>query len=173
MTPISGAQTFLDALTDAIAAAGAYNKQDQASPAAVLWPDNDRQWEGVVPLLGNRVPVFVLGEYSPEKRTGPAYWLRCIIARTIPHPDLPSARVPVLYLPGYGRQDIRALETCPYRTPKPLAELQYRGVLWTQKNGRDWTISAFLQSRDGGLGIEVGADAGNQGSAATLSREAC
>ena len=36
---------------------------------------------------------------------------------------------------------------------QPLAELQYRGVLWSQKNGRDWTVNAFVQSRDGGLGI--------------------
>ena len=103
----------------------------------------------------------MLGEYSPDERTGPAYWLRCVVARTIPHPDVPPERVPVLYLPGYSRQDIRALETCPLKL-RPLAELQYRGVLWTQKNGRDWTIGAFLQSKDGGLGIEVGGDLGTK-----------
>ena len=31
-------------------------------------------------------------------------------------------------------------------------------MLWAQKKGRDWTIAAFLQNRDGGLGIEVAAD---------------
>src|SRR5579885_3798210 len=36
----------------------------------------------------------------------------------------------------------------------PLAELQYRGVLWTHRNGRDWTVGAFLGSSDG-LGIDV------------------
>ena len=51
----------------------------------------------------------------------------------------------------------RAIEECP-RWLQPLAELQYRGVLWTHKNGRDWTIAAFLQSPDGGLGIPVAAD---------------
>ena len=161
MSTLPGVQTFLDALADAIEAASAYNRQDQAPPVTVLWPDNDRQWDDLVPLLMDRLPVFVLGEYSPVERTGPAYWLRCVIARTIPHPDLPPERVPVLYLPGYGRQDIRALETCPAKL-QPLAELQYRGVLWTQKNGRDWTISAFLQSQDRGLGIEVGADLGTR-----------
>ena len=39
-----------------------------------------------------------------------------------------------------------------------MAELQYRGVIWSHKNGRDWTIAGFLQSADGGLGIAVGAD---------------
>ena len=161
MTTISGAQTLLDALVHALEEARAYNKQDQESPAALLWPDEGRQWENLLPLLQDRLPIFVLGGYSPNERTGPAYWLRCVIARTIQHPDLPPGRVPVLYLPGYARQHIRALEDCPEEL-KPLAELQYRGVMWNQKNSRDWTISAFLQSRDGGLGIEVGADQGTK-----------
>ena len=161
MTTAAVAQTFLDALVDALERAGAYNRQDQAPPAAVLWPDEGRQWESLLPLLRERLPVFALGEYSPDERTGPAYWLRCVIARTIQHPDLPPGRAPVLYLPGYARQHVRALEDCP-KELKPLAELQYRGVLWNQKNGRDWTISAFLQNRDGGLGIDVGADQGTR-----------
>ncbi len=41
---------------------------------------------------------------------------------------------------------------------KVLAELQYRGVLWTQRNGRDWTLYAFLESKDGGLGIKLASD---------------
>ena len=41
---------------------------------------------------------------------------------------------------------------------KPLVELQYRGVCWTQKNGRDWTVEAFLVSDDGGLGLDVAHD---------------
>ena len=157
MTTSSVPRTFLDALADAIEAASSHNRQDQVPPAAVLWTDEARQWSDLLPLLKNRLPLFVLGKYSPDEHTGPAYWLRCIIARTIPHPGLPPGKVPVLYLPGYSRQDLRALETCPVEL-SPLAELQYRGVLWSQKNGRDWTVSAFLQSRDGGLGIRVEGD---------------
>ena len=157
MTTVSRARTFLDALADAIEAASAHNRQDQVPPVAVLWPDEDRQWEALLPLLKDRLPLFVLGKYSPEQHIGPAYWLRCIIARTIPHPGLPPEKVPVLYLPDFSRQHIRSLEDCPAEL-KPLAELQYRGVLWTQKNGRDWTVNAFLQSRDGGLRIRVEAD---------------
>ena len=152
------AQTLLDALVDALEAAGAYNRQDQESPAAVLWPDEGRHWESLLPLLRARLPVFALGGYSPNERTGPAYWLRCVIARTIQHPDLPPEGVPILYLPGHARQHVRALEDCP-EALKPLAELQYRGVLWNQKNGRDWTISAFLQRV---LGIDVAADQGTR-----------
>ena len=66
--------------------------------------------------------------------------------------------MPVLYLPGYSRQEMRGLESCPVEL-QPLAELQYRGVMWSQKNGRDWTVNAFLQSREGGgLGIRVEGD---------------
>ena len=161
MTTTSRPRTFLDALVQAVQAVSAYNSQDLAPPTTVLWPDEDRQWESLLPQLMVRMPLFVLGEYLPEIRTGPAYWLRCIIARTISHPDLTLDQVPVLYLPGFSRQHIRALEGCPSEL-KPLAELQYRGAVWNQKNGRDWTINAFLQSRDGGLGIGMGADSGTK-----------
>ena len=31
-------------------------------------------------------------------------------------------------------------------------------MLWTQKNSRDWTIKAFLQNTDSGLGLDVSSD---------------
>lgn len=40
--------------------------------------------------------------------------------------------------------------------------LQYRGVCWTQKNGKDWTVKAFLMAEDGGLGLDVARDAATQ-----------
>ena len=101
--------------------------------------------------------------YSPwenthlTRTTGPAYWLRCIIARKIPHPSLQDGQVPVLYLPGHSRSEFRIMESCPPKL-QPLAELQYRGILWSQRNGKDWTIGALLQSKEGGLGIDVGLD---------------
>ena len=150
-------RTFLDTVAGALERASAYNKQDQDPPVAVLWPDKERQWEALTPRFRELLPIFALGSYAPGMRTGPAYWLRCIVAHTIPHVALAADQVPILYLPGYSRQDVRAGEDCP-RELQPLAELQYRGVLWAQRNGRDWTISAFIQSEDGGLGIEVGAD---------------
>ena len=151
-------RTFLDSLVAAISEAKKYNSQDQAPPVAVLWPDKDRQWEPLMPTLRNQSPIFALGEYDPEEHRGPAYWLRCIIARTIDHPGLQPDEIPVIYLPGYSRRDLRIMESCPPEL-EPLAELQYRGVIWTQKNARDWTISAFLQnSGDDGLGIWVASD---------------
>ena len=43
--------------------------------------------------------------------------------------------LPVIYLPGVSRQDLRAVETCPDHL-KPIVELQYRGVIWSQINAR-------------------------------------
>lgn len=149
--------TFFDALVVALNRAGSYNKNDQTPPVVVLWPDKERQWEPLLPRLRARLPILTLGEYAPEQRMGPAYWLRAMIARALPDDQLPADVTPILYLPGVSKHEIRAVEESP-RALQPLAELQYRGALWTQKNGRDWTLTAFLQSADGGLGIEVSGD---------------
>ncbi len=60
-------------------------------------------------------------------------------------------------MPGVSRQTLRAVEDCPDEL-KPLVELQYRGTVWTQKSGRDWTVLAFLVSQEGGLGLDVAED---------------
>lgn len=154
---MSDSRTFLDALADALKAASVYNRNDQAPPAAVVWTDKERQWEAVIPRLRERLPLLTFGAYTPAERTGPAYWIRCMIAGTLEGDRLPADATPIVYLPGVSRQEMRAVEECP-RELQPLVELQYLGVLWTQKNGRDWTVTAFLQSQEGGLGIQVGAD---------------
>ncbi len=130
-----------------------YNRADAAPPAAVLWTDKERRWESVVPRLRS-LSVLTLGPYEPESLTGPAIWLRCVIAGTLPESKLPEG-TPIIYLPGVSRADLRAVEECP-RELQPLAELQYWGVLFTQKNARDWTPSALLQNR---LGVRVFEDA--------------
>ena len=106
--------------------------------------------------------LLTLGDYDAATRTGPAIWLRCVIepaVRADKFPDLawPAGTVPVIYMPGVSRQTLRAVEECPDAL-KPLVELQYRGTVWTQKNGKDWTVRAFLVSDDGGLGLDVAED---------------
>ncbi|MGI8915886.1 MAG: BREX-1 system phosphatase PglZ type B [Chloroflexota bacterium] len=150
--------SLLDALVTALLAAAAYNRNDQEPPVAVLWTDKEREWEPLLPTLRSRLPPLTLGAYDPSTRTGPAYWLRCVLARTLPQGMLAGDDVPIVYLPGVGKAEIRAVEDCPVAL-QPLAELQYRGTLWTQRNGRDWTVAAFLQTADGGLGISVAGDA--------------
>ena len=100
--------------------------------------------------------LLALGEYMPEDRTGPAIWLRCVIDRALESPRLPKEITPIVYLPDVGRQELNATQ-CPDHL-KPLVELQYRGVCWTQKNGKDWTAEAFLISKNGGLGLDVAQD---------------
>ena len=69
--------------------------------------------------------------------------------------------MPVLYLPGVSRAELRAIESLS-RDLQPLAELQYRGVFWSQVSGKDWTLSAFLASKNGGLGLDVAQDKATQ-----------
>jgi len=145
--------TFLDVLVAHLQEAGHYNRNDQLGPAAVLWPDEQRQWKSLLLLLRERLPLLTLSDYDPAQRTGPSYWLRCMIGRTLPEDVLPEDAVPIIYLPGYGKQHLRAIEDCP-RPLQPLAELQYRGTLWVHPNGRDWTVAGFLHN----LSIPVGAD---------------
>ena len=148
--------TFLDALINALLHAGLYNKNDQVAPAAILWPDKERQWEPLLPMLREQLPLLTFGAYAPELRQGPAYYLRCMIAGSLPDDQLSDGGVPIVYMPGVSRQDLRDVEDCP-RALQPLAELQYRGVFFSHKNGRDWTVAGFLQSSDG-LDVSVATD---------------
>ena len=142
---------LVERLVQAIRDVTIYNPEVQDAPACILWPDKDRQWEAAIPRLLIEIPeLLVLKSYSPEARSGPAIWLRCAIADTASDISLPGGCTPIIYLPGVSRQDLRAVENCPEHL-KPLAELQYRGAIWSQVNSKDWTILAFLKSNQGGL----------------------
>jgi hypothetical protein len=159
MTTTGKSGTFIEAVKDSLAAAGRYNSGDSLPPAAILWTDADGEWQPIVMRLRALMPeLLTLGEYEPEQLTGPAIWLRCIVDGALPEVKLPEKVVPVLYLPKVSRQLLRSPEECPEEL-KPLVELQYRGAVWTQLNGKDWTVEAFLVSESGGLSLEVGRDA--------------
>ena len=150
--------TILSHLTAAIRSASKYNPDVQVAPACILWPDQERHWEAIIPVLMNVMPeLYSLGTYKPENKTGPAIWLRCILANTIEGHELSEEHPPIIYLPGVGRHQLRAVDECQEEL-KPIAELQYRGVLWSQINAKDWTILAYLKSDQGGLGLEVALD---------------
>ncbi len=169
---------ILDLLLKAIRSAAVYNPAVQVAPVCILWPDRDRQWESGIARLQTELPeLLILGDYAPDKRIGPAIWLRCVIAGKVASasrsgiadgdkvasasrfeiPDRDGLATPIFYLPGVSRQDLRAVESCPDHL-KPLAELQYRGVIWSQINAKDWTILAWLKSEQGGLGLDVAQD---------------
>ena len=150
--------TLLESVKYSLFSAVRFNRSDMVAPAAILWADADSQWEPLVSQLRQLMPELLsLGEYKRDEKTGPAIWLRCVIERSLPDIDLPEDAIPIIYMPNVSRQTLRAVEECPDRL-KPLVELQYRGAVWTQRNGRDWTVEAFLVSKDGGLGLDVSKD---------------
>ena len=158
MTTTIKSGTFIEAVKESLAAAGRYNSGDSLPPAAILWTDADGEWQPIVTRLRALMPeLLTMGEYEPEQYTGPAIWLRCVVDGALPEVKLPEKSVPVLYLPKVSRQLLRSPEECPEEL-KPLVELQYRGAVWTQLNGKDWTVEAFLVSENGGLGLDVGRD---------------
>lgn len=152
---------LLAKLVDSLRAAAKVNRSLMSAPSAILWTDPDRQWENLLPRLMAVAPeMLAWGPYNPERHQGPSIWLKCAVARKLDDVQLGDG-VPVIYLPGVGRADLRAIESCP-RELQPLAELQYRGAFWSQANGKDWTINAFLTSKNGGLGLDVSQDKATQ-----------
>ncbi len=160
---------ILDHLIQTLRSAANHNGAAQAAPACILWPDHDRQWQSAIPALQAALPeLFVLSQYDPATRSGPAIWLRCVLSGVLPPGAEPpewqgrnlisGAATPIFYLPGYSRQELRDVNTCPAEL-KAIVELQFRGAIWSQANARDWTILAFLQSARGGLGLDVAPDA--------------
>ncbi len=148
--------TVLDRLVAGLRAKAA-PLDGEARPAAVLWTDPKGEWRPLVDVLLQSVEeCVVLGDYAPARRTGPAVWLRCVVDRALDAPALPGGRPPIVYLPGVARQDLRAGGECPDGL-KPLVELLFRGALWRQPNGSDWTVNAFLTSRRA-LGLDVAGD---------------
>lgn len=148
-------ETLLYQLEVSVREALAYNEGAEVAPVALLWPDRTRQFIEAVRRLRQRVPLLTFGELDASQAQGPAYWLRCAIAGTI-DAGLPHG-IPVIYLPGVGRDDLRAIEGCP-RELAPIAELQYRGQWFVHPSGKDWTVRALLSNRERGLGYDIAED---------------
>ncbi len=128
-----------------------------AESVALLWTDAEGEWRELVPRLRVALAqLYTLGPYDPAARTGPAIWLKCIVDRSLPEVAPPTGIIPILYLPKVSRQELRAAGECPPAL-QPLVELQYRGRVWHQPNGRDWSVEAFLVSEDG-LGLDIAQD---------------
>lgn len=131
----------------------ALDAEDKAPPVAVLWTDPARSFEGLVRVARSLAPeLLTLGVYDAHSRTGPVIWLRCVVDKTLGG-VVPVGRVPIVYLPGVARQELRAGEQ-GRPDLQPLVELLYRGAAWLHDNGGDWTLSAFLTSPKG-LGLRI------------------
>ena len=151
-----GPNTLLDALVENLQACD-YTPGGAARPAAILWTDPQGQWRSLTETLLAAIPeLLILGEYGQGSRTGPAIWLRCVVDGALKEPALPPDRVPIVYLPGVARQELRAGEECPGEL-KPLVELMFRGTLWLQHNGNDWRVTTFLTSPKA-LNLDIAGD---------------
>lgn len=148
--------TALDALVLALDDALAYDPNVGVEPVALLWPDKERQWESIVPLLQPQRRIVAFGEFDLGRRAGPAYWLRCAIASTVEVVGAPDGTT-VVYLPGVSRDDMRNANGA---TPElaPLAAIQHLSQWFAHPNGKDWTIRALLSNPRKGLGLNVDAD---------------
>ncbi|MBO2628127.1 BREX-1 system phosphatase PglZ type B [Shewanella algae] len=149
----------IDKLVEQLRGSAAFNPAVQEAPAAVLWTDETRQWQSAMPLIKETIPELIeLGDYCPEHRTGPAIWIKCVIAGVLDDITLPEGKTPIIYLPGVGRKALRAIEECPDYL-RPLAELQYRGSWWAYNTaGRDWSLASFLTNPRVGLELDVAKD---------------
>jgi hypothetical protein len=144
--------TILEHLIDRLRAAAIYNRHDLAAPSVVLWTDGEGLWSRAIPLLQDAMPeLLVLAPEIADERTGPSTWLRYRLARgTWEH-------APVVYLPSVARYAFRGAAGFP-EAARHLFALQFQGQFWSQQNGKDWTPSAFLSAKEGGLGLDLARD---------------
>jgi len=154
----SSTPTILEAIATSLrAAAKSYFPGVEEAPACVLWTDPESVWLPVIPQMRALLPeLLVLGDHQPDARQGPVIWLKTALAGKVPGLDLPKDQPPVLYLPGVARHQLRNADQCEWEI-QPLVELLYRGVAWTHKNGRDWSVEAFFVAEDG-LGLDLAQD---------------
>jgi hypothetical protein len=149
-------ETVLDRIVARLTEALTYPVNAYVDPIALLWPDEGSQWDQIVHRIAERLPLVSLGDYDAALQRGPAYWLRCVIARTV-DAGLTSG-TPVVYLRGVARGELRAVDSCPPELA-PIAELQYRSQWFSHPNGRDWSVRSLLSHGQRGLGLQVADDA--------------
>ena len=156
---MSSETTLIEALAASLRqAAQSYHPGVEEAPVAVLWTDPESDWLPLIPQVRVMMPeLLVLGDYAPDERQGPSIWLKTALGGKIKDLELPKGQSPILYLPGVARHQLRNADQCELSI-QPLVELLYRGVAWTHKNGRDWSVEAFMMAEDG-LGLDLAQDA--------------
>ena len=152
------ANSIYDKVIQSLTQAVQHNSNIMVKPEVILWPDPERQWTEVIPVLQGVIPqLIVFGPYDPSKKQGPAIWLKCMVARTLPEADWDEEATPIIYLPGVAKNDLRNVEHAGLEF-QPLLEYQYTGTLFTQENGKEWSILAFVENSYSGLGLKVSKD---------------
>lgn len=151
-------QSIYDKVVQALNLAKQHNSNIMVMPEVILWPDPEMQWSSVIAEIQNTFPALLIyGSYDQSKKQGPAIWLKCMIAQALPEANWAATETPIIYLPGISKNDLRNIQNAGLDF-QPLIEYQYTGTVFTQENGREWTILAFLQNPLSGLGIKVAQD---------------
>ena len=98
--------TVLEHIITSLRAAAAYNQHDSAPPSVILWTDSQRLWEPVAGRIGECLERFyILNPEEAGQITGPSTWIRYRLTA-----DAHKEGIPVIYLPGVSRKDLRAPE---------------------------------------------------------------
>jgi hypothetical protein len=152
------AESIYDKVLSALKQAENHNSHVMAKPEVILWPDPESQWVDIMDVLKASIPhLLTYGPYAPEKKQGPAIWLKCMMAKMLPEANWSSDELPIIYLPGVAKADLRNVENAVFNF-QPLLEYQYTGTLFVQENGREWSILAFIENSTYGLGLKVAKD---------------
>ena len=152
------ANSIYDKVIQALKQAENHNSNVMVKPEVILWPDPENLWIDIIGVLQDEMPhLLIYGNYDPNKKQGPAIWLKCMITRALPEADWGADAIPIIYLPNVAKADLRNVENAVFNF-QPLLEYQYTGTLFTQENGREWSILAFVENPINGLGIKVAKD---------------
>jgi hypothetical protein len=159
-------RTLIHGLARALIDAAQTYEAGREWPAALLWPDPERQWFAVFAglrrqLASQGVALYAYGDYAPEEGIGPSIWLRCMVeAPRTPgiKGAIPNGALPVILLPYTSWRALREPLTLA-KGLQTLVEMQYRGDVFRQRRqARDWTVATFLRDPDQGLGLAVATD---------------
>ncbi|MET3808550.1 hypothetical protein ABIB25_005579 [Nakamurella sp. UYEF19] len=168
------ADTLLGHIVESIRRSAAYDPDRETAPVTILWSDPERVWESVIHLLRDELPVLTLGVRDIVTATGPALWVRAVLAvdelpealrvpdRTPrPSPDLPW----VLYMPGHDARDLEPGDHIP-ATLAPLVDIGLRSTRWGRARV-PWTPYDFITARVGGS-LEIPDDQESRSALATV-----
>lgn len=147
--------SIFDKVIQALKQAEQHNSSIMVKPEVILWPDPERQWTEVIAILQAEFPqLLIYGPYDPLKKQGPSIWIKCMVSQTLPEINWNQDATPIIYLPGVAKNDLRNVENTGLNF-QPLLEYQYTGTLFTQENGKEWSILAFVENPNNGLGLKV------------------
>src|SRR5688500_3493737 len=100
--------SIYDKVVAALRQAGQHNSNIMVRPEVILWPDFEIQWSSIIPDLQKTFSALLIyGPYDSIKKQGPAIWLKCMIAQTLPEATWPDTETPIIYLPGISKNDLK------------------------------------------------------------------